>query len=126
MQMEAEAPPPIHTSVPSLLILLFYPTCLGPHCLLRILPLRLSPGKTPLCKPAKALLPVLLALENLVAPTWGGVCPGAFVQPWPLFRGLVCLGGGGSSEGNTGSRWDPEKILEDLEQVQKENSSRTS
>lgn len=66
---------------------------------------------------------MLLAPGNLVAATWGGVCAGAFVQPQPLFCGLVK---GGGSEDNTGIRWDLEKILEDLEQVQKENSSRTS
>lgn len=46
----------------------------------------------------------------------------------PCSVGLLLSGGGGSvrAMGNTGSRRDLEKILEDLEQVRKENSSRPS
>lgn len=116
MQMEAEVPPTpyTHLSPPYPYPFLSYrlrPTLSAKDPTSKALPLRL------LCiSPAKALLSVLSDPGNLVAATWRGACPGAFVQSWPLFCGLV-VGGGG--EGNTGSRWDLEKILEDLEQVQR-------
>ena len=120
MQIEAEAPHPLHTPVPfpSKLTLLLSHVC-TPRLSAKDPPSKaLSPGKAPLCEPAKALLSVLLAPGNLVAATWGGLCLACFCPAMVPVQWACCKG---DSEGNTGSRWDTEKILEDLEQVQKES-----
>lgn len=102
MQIEAE-PPPLYTHrSPSLLSLLSScPMCAHPDCLPRILPLRLSPGKAPLCEPAKALLSVLLVPGNLVATTWEGLCLACFCSAMAPVLWACCKG---DSEGSTGSR----------------------